>query len=71
MFGKKKTREQESDLVRIVDVSLMMNKVDGSRCVDLDGEFVDGDTFHLIMSEKLAKEMADLIYDFIQRKPTP
>ena len=57
MFGRKHRREIDSDLVTGMNVSILLNKSTGERYISLDGEFIDEDTFRLVMSPNLAKQV--------------
>lgn len=67
MFGKgRRPKDANSSIiVKSVDVSLLMDSKRGDRFVELDGQCVDGGKFHLLISEGLALEMAELFKQYL------
>ena len=53
------------DLVCDMNVSLMMNPHNGYRCIDIDGTYEDGEPLHIVLTEGLAKDLANLINEYL------
>ena len=68
-FGtKSRLKTEPSDLVMMMDVSIMMDKTDGRRFVALEGEYMDGDNLRFLLSPKFARSIAETILKYLDEE---
>ena len=68
-FGtKSRLKTEPSDLVMMMDVSIMMDKTDGRRFVALEGDSLDGDTLRFMLSPKFARSIAETILKYLDEE---